>query len=193
VPHSALTESDASIHLALGVRSPTWLDVFQRVVETASQDRAFREPLPVKYADHASGFEAELAARLESWAEWLRRQPVAAIAERELRLAGPLSRNSQPASIRAIVSFSELADETRLARSGRTLELRSSDDGEHVELELAGRTLRFPARVAAAVRFAVETPVFAIGELAAHLDAGGRRTLCRRLLAEGVLERERAR
>jgi hypothetical protein len=40
---------------------------------------------------------------------------------------------------------------------------------------------------------ATQTPSFAIGELAAHLDADGRRTLCLRLLAEGVLERERAR
>jgi bifunctional lysine-specific demethylase and histidyl-hydroxylase NO66 len=192
VPHSAVTESDASIHVTLGVRSPTWIDVFRRVVEQASQERAFREPLPVKYADHRSGFEEELARRLELWAEWLRRQPVEAIAEREVARARPPSR-ALPASIGEIVSFSELADETRLERSGHALELRFSADAEHVELELTGRTLRFPARVAEAVRFAIETPAFAVEELAEHLDAEGRRTLCRRLLAEGVLERARAR
>ena len=77
IPHRAITESDASIHITLGVRSPTWLDVFRRMLERASQERAFREALPVRYADHRRGFEQELAARLEQLAEWLRRQPVA--------------------------------------------------------------------------------------------------------------------
>ncbi|HEY6560121.1 MAG TPA: cupin domain-containing protein [Polyangiaceae bacterium] len=193
VPHSAITESDASIHVTLGVRSPTWLDVFQRIVKEASQERAFREPLPVKYADHPNGFEQELAARLEQWAEWLRRQPVTAIGEREMRLASSSSGANLPASIRAIAALADVGDETRVRRTERALELHPSDDSKHVELALAGRTLRFPARVAEAVRFATETPSFAVGELAAHLDADGRRTLCLRLLAEGVLERERAR
>jgi hypothetical protein len=193
VPHSAVTESDASIHVTLGVRSPTWFDVFQRVVKEASQERAFREPLPVKYADHPNGFEEELAARLEQWAEWLRRQPVTVIREREVRLSSSASGTNLPASIRAIAGFTDVGDETRVRRTERALQLSASDDAEHVELALPGRTLRFPARVAEAVRFATQTPSFAIGELAAHLDADGRRTLCLRLLAEGVLERERAR
>jgi bifunctional lysine-specific demethylase and histidyl-hydroxylase NO66 len=193
IPHTAVTESDASIHVTLGVRSPTWLDVFQRLVEQAAQERAFREPLPVKYADHRDGFEQELAMRLETWAGWLRRQSIPAILEREVALVRPPARAALPASISEIVSFSELADDTRLERSARGSGLELRVGVEHVELELTGRTLRFPARVADAVRFAVETPEFTIGELAEHLDTEGRRTLCRRLLAEGVLERSRAR
>ena len=191
IPHSAITETEASIHITLGVRSPTWLDVFRRIVERAGQEREFREALPVKYADHRGGFEQELAARLEQWADWLRHQPVSAIAERELMRARPAPA-AMPASISAIVSYSELSDDTWLERSVRGSGLRLSVCTDHVELELTGRKLRFPARVTEAVRFAVETPRFAIGQLAEHLDAEGRRTLCRRLLAEGVLERSRA-
>jgi lysine-specific demethylase/histidyl-hydroxylase NO66 len=190
-PHRAITESEASIHVTLGIRSPTWLDVFRRIVERASEERAFRESLPVKYADHRRGFEQEIAARLELFAGWLSRQPVEAIAEREVARARPASHAADPASISDIVSFSELSDDTWVERSARS-ELRLSVGTEHVELELTGRTLRFPARVADAIRFVVETPRFAIGKLAEHLDTEGRRTLCRRLLAEGVLERSRA-
>jgi bifunctional lysine-specific demethylase and histidyl-hydroxylase NO66 len=192
IPHSAITDCAASIHVTLGVRSPTWLDLFRRVVASAAQERAFREALPVRYGDHRAGFEQELALRLELWADWLRRQPVGAIAEREVALARPAARAAKPASISEIVSFGELSDDTWLERSKRRFELRPGTGTEHVELELTGRTLRFPARVADAVKFALETPRFAIGQLAEHLDADGRRTLCRRLLAEGVLERSRA-
>jgi ribosomal protein L16 Arg81 hydroxylase len=75
IPHTAVTESEASIHVTLGVRSPTWFDVFRRVAERAKNERAFREPLPIRFAEHPRDFAEELAQRLQSWADWLRSQP----------------------------------------------------------------------------------------------------------------------
>jgi bifunctional lysine-specific demethylase and histidyl-hydroxylase NO66 len=190
IPHTATTESEASIHVTLGVRSPTWFDVFRRVAERAKYDRAFREPLPLRYGDHRRRFEDELADRLGRWAEWIRSQHAAEIAAGEIELGAPKSRAHAPACIADIVQASELGDDAQLELGSQAP--RFCRNGEHVELDLGDRVLRFPVRVEAAVRFAVAPRAFRVAELSEYLDTEGRLTLCRRLLAEGVLERSRA-
>jgi hypothetical protein len=102
------------------------------------------------------------------------------------------ARAHDPACISEIVEASALADDTRLGLGPRVSAPRLRRTAEHLELELGDRVLRFPARVEAAVRFALRPQAFRVGELSEYLDDEGRLTLCRRLVAEGVLEKARA-
>lgn len=185
VPHTAATEARASVHVTMGIRSPTWLDVFRRLAADAKNERAFREALPVRFAADPGAFEAELAERFETWARWLRGQSAAQVASREIARAIP-SEPPAPAPIAATAAPLPLFDEMVLAP--RTPAPAIETTGEYLELKLGDRGLRMPLRLEAPLRLALGGP-FTVGALANHLDEEGRAVLCRRLLAEGVLER----
>ncbi len=189
VPHQALGLDGASLHLTLGVRSPTWLDVVGRVMKGVAEIPELRRALPLQYATHPGALEAELPAILERVAQWLRARDTAALAASEVRRARSLRRPSDRGRLRAIAEPGAIDDETSLMRADE-VPWRLESRGDSVVLHAGQAALRFPLRIRPALEALVSAPALKASELADHLDEPGRLVLVRRLAREGLLRRE---
>ncbi|MCB9592881.1 MAG: hypothetical protein H6719_09125 [Sandaracinaceae bacterium] len=188
VPHDAESLETAALHLTLGVRSPTWLDVMQRVFATAHEHPELRESLPVAYADDPGAFEAATAQTLDRAAKWLASRDPARIARQEIarRVAPPVARRGR---LMRLASAGPIESNTPLERIGPpwTLSLHEA----HATLSAPNRRvrLRFPARVAPALRVLVDASEFCAEDLGDLLDPPGALVLVRRLHREGLVHR----
>jgi hypothetical protein len=134
---------------------------------------------------NADALEPELTETVEALREWLLTAEPAAVAE---RLRGRAWPSARPAPIRPLAQL-EFADrlgpDDRIAvREGLRWQL-VDDRPEHVVLRLVGRTLRFPAYCAAAVRMALGGGPVRVGDLPLD-DDPDRLVLARRLLREAL-------
>ncbi len=186
VPHQAVGIGGASLHLTLGVRSPTWLDVIGRVMDRVAEVPELRRPLPVRYGTHPGALEAELPAMLERAAEWLRAQDSSAIAADEIERARSTRRPSDRGRLLAIAHPETIGDHTPLKRADEVpWQLESGED--RVVLRAGETALRLPARVRPALEAMLGAPTLRAADLAEYLDEPGRLVLVRRLAREGLL------
>ncbi len=184
--HAATTtETEASVHLTLGVRAVTWHDVLGRVVAGSAQDERFRAALPAGFAGSDVDWSAELAEQLEALAAWVRERDVAQIADEERDRFWETRPPRLPGQLAQLLALDEVGPKTVVQRRPGA-HARMDEQAEFVRLHLGERSLRLPTRAASALRMAVDAPQFAVGELPG-LDAPGRVVLVRRLIREGLL------
>jgi lysine-specific demethylase/histidyl-hydroxylase NO66 len=186
IPHQAQGTGGASLHLTLGVRSPTWVDVIGRVMDQVAQLPELRRPLPIRYGTHPGALEAELPAMLERVAEWIRTRDAAAIAASEIERARTQRRPSDRGRLLAIAHSETLGDHTPLRRADE-VPWRLESGERHVVLRAGEVALRFPARVRPALEALLSEPTVRAADLAEFLDEPGRLVLVRRLAREGLL------
>jgi len=184
--HSAQALGERSLHITVGVRALTRYALVEELLGLAAEDARLRATLPfgLDGAD-AEALEPELTETVEALRDWLLRAEPAAVAERLRVRAWPSAR---PAPVRPLAQL-EFADRLspgdRIAvREGLRWQL-VGDGPEHVVLRLVGRTLRFPAYCAPAVRMALEPGPVRVGDLPLDDDAD-RLVLARRLLREAL-------
>jgi bifunctional lysine-specific demethylase and histidyl-hydroxylase NO66 len=188
VHHAARTVDQPSLHLTLGIRTLTWADVIGGALDRVRADAALREPLPAGFADDPAALADEAARRLAEVADRLRASDPADAVE---RVARTFRRSRQPAlrgQVHQVLALDAIEDRTGVRLREPSAVSVGVEDG-HVLVVLADRTLRLPARVEPAVRRCLSGEVVEVADLAGDLDAEGRRTLVRRLVREGVLER----
>ena len=185
--HSAEAQGTRSLHLTIGVRALTRYALVEELLGLAVQDGRLRATLP--YAMDVGDPQAvgpELTETVAALRDWLGTVRPAEIAER-LRARDWPSARPEPVSPLAQLDFAAglgVGDEIR-AREG--LRWRLTEDGaEHVVLCLVGRTLRFPAYCAPALRMALGGEPLRVGDLPLDDDAD-RLVLARRLLNEALV------
>ncbi len=185
-PHAARTVDAASVHVTIGVRSDTWRDLLRRVLDEAVDDAALDEALPVGYANDPEALAPAVAARLADLSRRLAARQAGAVAaaaaERFWSGRTPLLTGQLP----QLLALDSIGDATRLARRAGSVCRLTGGDGR-VTASLGDRRLHLPARIGPAMTWICEQPRFAVGDLAAFLDADGRRVLARRLVREGLL------
>ena len=185
--HSAEAQGTRSLHLTVGVRALTRYALVEELLGLAVEDGRLRATLP--YAVDVGDPDAiagELTETVAALRDWLGTVQPAEIAER-LRARDWPSARPEPVSPLAQLDFAAglgVHDEIR-AREG--LRWRLTEDGaEHVVLRLVGRTLRFPAFCAPALRMALGGEPLRVGDLPLDDDAD-RLVLARRLLNEALV------
>ncbi|HVG63249.1 MAG TPA: cupin domain-containing protein [Hyalangium sp.] len=190
VVHEALTGSEESLHLTVGVNVLTWKTLLEDVLRLVTEsDVAFRRSLPVGFArrDDAlpelrAGLET-LLARLAStpWGE----EAVERLALRYLAQVQPLP----DADLRQAGEAQELGLDTRVRkRAGMFCRIRTF--GESVRIDFPGGGIGGPKPIEPALRFAAGTEEFQVRDLPGGLSDRAKLLLARRLLAEGLLRRE---
>jgi bifunctional lysine-specific demethylase and histidyl-hydroxylase NO66 len=185
-PHAARTVEEASLHVTIGIRSATWLDLLHRAVDVAAGQQAVRASLPAGYANDPARLGGEFRRRLAALADLVRNLDAEEVLEAEAGHFWGARRPQLDGQLRNLLELDEIRDETRVCRrSGATGRIRTEAD--RVILVLGDRSLRLPVAAEKALRFVVEHDRFTVGELAAHLDAAGRLVLVRRLVREGLL------
>jgi lysine-specific demethylase/histidyl-hydroxylase NO66 len=184
--HSAEAQGERSLHLTIGVRALTRYALVEELLGLAVQDQRLRATLPFGLdVTDPQQIGPELTETVTALRDWLLSADPAAVADRLRERAWPSSRPA-PISPLAQLDFAErLAPDDRIAmREG--LRWRLTEDGpEHVVLRLAGRTLRFPAFCAPALRLVLSGGAHRVGDLPLD-DDPDRLVLARRLLKEAV-------
>jgi len=175
--HQAMTSDTASLHLTVGINVATWRDAIRAAVdEAAREDVVFRRGVGPDGAAPDGLFEA-LATRLTPGAVARRQRESFVEGRRSLRVD----------AFDQLRALEELDAETELERRASVI-ADLEVDGREARLSFEGRTLGFPARVAAELEYLlrVEQP-FTAGDLPGPLDEAGRLVLVRRLVREGLL------
>lgn len=165
--HQALTSDDDSLHITVGVNVRRWVDEARAALDDAESEVAFRRTIDAE--------EPPVLPELDAGGVRARAR------ERFVRTRRPIL-DGQLSELRALPS---LTAEDQLERRDTVI---ADLDGTRLVFE--GKTLRFPARLAAELAFLVtiERP-FRATELPGELDEEGRLVLLRRLVREGFLRR----
>jgi hypothetical protein len=186
VVHEALTASEESLHLTVGVSVLSWKTLLEDVLRLASeQDAGFRRALPVGFITSdermpllRTGLQ-ELLAKLSSVPV---EEAVDRLARRYLEQVPPLPEGD----LRQAADAQELSPGTRLRKRAGVL-CRVRAGGETVRIEFPGGSVQGPAPLEPALRFVAGTEEFAIRELPGGLSERAKLVLSRRLIAEGML------
>jgi hypothetical protein len=186
-PHDAEARKEVSVHITVGILATTWVDVWRGVMRRVSEERAFREPLPIGYADDPDVLAGELDVRRKELHDWLDEaagpDAMRAHAERFWRSRRPLStgRLAQIEQVEGIDARTQLRRRTDGV-------FRVEVDEDQAVVILGRREVRMPVFCEPAMRFiAASTDAFTAADVPA-LDEASRVVLVRRLVREGALE-----
>jgi len=188
VPHDAKSGDTSALHLTLGVRSPTWLDVMRRVFARAHESAELRAPLPVAYAADPAALEAATLRMLARAAAWLATRDPAEIARHEITrsVAPPVDRLGR---LTRLAHAGSIMPGTLLERIGPSWTLGIECGQVTLSAPRSSVRLRFPARVAPALRSFLDVSPFCAEHLYEFLDPPGALVLVRRLHREGFVRR----
>ncbi|XVV09002.1 cupin domain-containing protein [Actinoplanes sp. CA-131856] len=184
--HSAEAQGARSLHLTIGVRAMTRYAMVEELLGLALDDARLRATLPYGLdVSDPEAIEPELTETVEALRDWLATVEPAQVAER-LRARDWPSARPEPVSPLAQLDFAAGLGPDDEIRVREGLRWRLADDGaEHVVLRLVGRTMRFPAYCAPALRLALDGEPIRVRDLPLEDDAD-RLVLARRLLNEAL-------
>jgi len=185
--HEAVSTDETSMHATVGVLTTTWFDFLLEAVESlAAEDKDLRAALPRRFArpdvDAASFGEtfAELAGRLASVdPEEIRLR----FADRFIDRRRPFLQNQ----MQALKDVEKISTKS-VVGCRPLLSYRIEEDDDAVRLRFHRNEINLPTYAADALRYALETPRFAVADLPEGLDDDGKVVLVRRLIREGLLQ-----
>ena len=187
-PHNAEAQDGISVHITVGIMSTTWADLWRTVMRKVSEQRSFREPLPIGFAEDPSSLSTDAEVKRKELHAWLDEMAgpgaLAEMADRFWRARRPVSAGR----IEGIERLDEIDAATRVSRVGEGVFRVQARDGRATVL-LGMRELRMPAFCEPALRFiaAAQEP-FSAADLPGLADGTSRVVLVRRLVREGALE-----
>ncbi|GIE95157.1 cupin domain-containing protein [Actinoplanes rishiriensis] len=185
--HSAQAQGGRSLHVTVGVRALTRYALVEELLRAATADRRLRATLPLGLdVTDPDAIEPELTETVEALRDWLSGTGPAEIAERLTTRDWPSARPAPIAPLAQLDYAAGLGPDSLVeVRAG--LRWRLVEDGpDHVVLRLTGRTLRFPAYCAPALRWAFGGDPVRVGDLPLDTDED-RLVLARRLLREALV------
>ncbi len=189
VVHEALTGSEESLHLTVGVNVLTWKTLLEDVLRLVTErDVAFRKALPAGFARRDDALPelraglAELLTRLSSTT--VGEEAVERLALRYLAQVQPLP----DADLRQLGEAQEVGLDTRV-RKRAGMFCRVHAEGESIRIDFPGGSVGGPKPIEPSLRFVASTEEFAVRDLPGGLSERAKLLLARRLIAEGLLRR----
>jgi ribosomal protein L16 Arg81 hydroxylase len=187
VPHDAQTTDQTSLHITFGAMVYSWAEVMvEAIADVSLNDEAFRANLPVGFATGRvaqAELEVPFRALVERFAQSARLAPaIAGIADEFVSSRSPIlpDQRNQAVGVASLTANSWVG-----CRPG--LIYRFSESGERVTLQCFSTEMSVPGHAASALKFALENPLFRIGDMPGALDSEGKLTLIRRLIGEGFV------
>lgn len=189
-PHAARTESDASLHVTIGINRTTWREVLERHMSRLLADPAFDQPLPAGYHRDPEGLAAMLTTHVDRLRGQLDHTDVSALAASETDRFATSRASALRGGLVDRLLIAALHDGTWLRRrAGSVCELQPDD--ERLRLLLGDREMRVPGWLAEPLEAVRRANRLRPRDLAEWLDEASRLVLIRRLVREGLLEVER--
>ena len=189
-PHAARTQSDASLHVTIGINRTTWRMVLERYMNRLLADPAFDQPLPAGYHRDAEGLAAMLAAYVDRVRGQLDHADIGALASSEIDRFATSRASALRGGLVDRLLIAALHDGSWLRRrAGSVCELRP--DNERLRVLLGDRVMHVPGWLAEPLEAVRRADRLRPRDLAEWLDEASRLVLIRRLVREGLLEVER--
>jgi bifunctional lysine-specific demethylase and histidyl-hydroxylase NO66 len=187
--HRAESTSAISVHLTVGISTYRWYDVLLEMFNDASEEVAFREPLPVGFANDVDGMAEEVEQHLKLFTWWLdtidRHNLAKRVADRFRSTRPPLLAGQ----LQQLAKVDRLTNDSLVARRRYSVVRLEAEPAKNTLLVfLNERRLEMPLRLDAVMQLIIEKPHFRVGELCQYLDEESRLVLIRRLIREGLLE-----
>ncbi|MBN6040499.1 cupin domain-containing protein [Amycolatopsis sp. 195334CR] len=183
-PHDAVSTTEVSLHLTVGVRPVTWASVLLGALEELiERDARFRAALPFGFARDRQGAEEQLNHLAGAFRDALDPGALLDNAEEVVARGAPVSLDGHLLDLGSVACLSLSSVVSKRA----DLAWRLRTEGDVVVLSFHGKAVRMPARVAVDLEFAGEAGEFTARDLPGGLDERGRLVLVRRLVTEGFL------
>jgi hypothetical protein len=159
------------------------------MLNDASEEVAFREPLPVGFANDVGGMADEVEQHLKLFTWWLdtidRHNLAKRVADRFRSTRPPLLTGQ----LQQLARIGRMTDDSLVARRRYSVVSLEGDPAKNTLLVFLGeRRLEMPLRLDTVMQAIIEKPHFRVGELSQYLDEDSRLVLIRRLIREGLLE-----
>ena len=185
-PHAARAQETVSLHVTLGINQLTWRGLLGRALQpvlAAVPD----DHLPAGYLELRGELAGELADRLQTLADDVRRVDATSAVDAEVRRFLTTRSPRVPGGLKDVLATRELSDDTLLRRRpGHPCVLL--DRGDRLEVLLGDRAIDVPAWLRPALEEIRAREQVRPADLADLLDPQSRLVLCRRLVREGLLE-----
>lgn len=178
--HAARATDERSLHLTIGVKVTTWLDLVTAAIETARSDPRYREALPLGFLDPPSGMEDAMAERAEALSSVVTLAGGRAALARKMTEAAPLPRED------LLADDALLQNDTALIRREGVICI-AEGGADQPALIYSGGILRGPAKIAEAIAFVASRRTWSPQELPG-LGEREALVLARRLVREGVVQ-----
>jgi len=186
-PHSARAQTDASLHITVGINRILWSDLLTRAVRSQLSGAGIDEPLPAGY--HRDG--AEFARAVTQHIDSLR--TAVAVLDGEQLAASESARfqTTRTASLKGglvdRIRLGSLDDHTTVRRRLGSV-LAVVPDGDRLRVLLGDREMRVPGWLRPALMYVEHHQQLTPADLGALLDPESSLVLVRRLVREGLLE-----
>ena len=185
--HDATSNDEISLHITTGVMANSWTDLMLDALSAvALKDPAFRKALPPGFAQE--GFDR--AGARTAFASLIERFAASADLDEVLdHFVDDLVSSRHPMLHGQMGQLARLENLTVKSTAGARpgLIYRLSESPQTVRIECYGKEIGLPAHAAKAVRFALESERFKVGDLPGELDDEGKLVLIRRLVREGLI------
>ncbi|RMA42666.1 hypothetical protein D9R08_07685 [Rhodophyticola porphyridii] len=191
--HDAVATDQTSLHITTGLMVRTWADLMAEAVGVmAHKDPVFRRALPPGHA--GPGFDP--APHEQTFRDLMTR--LTETAPFEALLGGfkqDFISNRVPRVEGQLAQVARLGEMTVDSIVGARPDLvydiavMGAEDGKDPVISVLcyGSEISLPSHAETALRFALSTPSFRVGDMAGDLDDAGKLVLARRLLREGLL------
>jgi ribosomal protein L16 Arg81 hydroxylase len=185
--HDALTESELSIHVTLGMLNYTWTDlVIQSVLERSKQQPAWRKSLPFQFfkASHNQKNTQLFSDLLQDLVEF------SDLPSSFNHFQENLLRN-QFGSVQGVL---DLNDRLSMLEAATILQHHANKaftfvkEEDNIGLEWAGYRVSFPVHAEATIQYILKHKCFQISELPDVMDQESNLVLIKRLLKEDFLQ-----
>ena len=186
-PHAARTQSEASLHVTIGINQITWRHVLERIAADAMAGSSLDEAIPAGYLDDPGSLTDGLTSRLAELADAIASVDADTTATDEADRFLTRSGSHLPGGLRDRLSIDGIEDGTLLRRRpGSVCVTRPAADRLHVLL--GDRELRLPLRLAEPMEYVQRHQSLRPSDLSAWLDPESRLVLTRRFVREGLLQ-----
>lgn len=193
IMHDAVSsdEHEPSLHITTGVLGRTWTDLLLEALSAAClRDPAFRRTLPVGFA--LPGFDraparAVFRQLVQSFAASAELD--SALDEAMDQFVDDLITTRHPLLRGQMEQLGRLGSLTQASMAGAQPNLlyRIEEKDDSVTVICQGAEITLPGHAADGLRFALDSPRFAVADLPGDLDDEGKLVLARRLVREGLV------
>jgi bifunctional lysine-specific demethylase and histidyl-hydroxylase NO66 len=183
--HSASAQSEASLHLTIGILTTTWSSVVHRLL---SSEPALGAPLPLGFArpEHADRTASELREVLTAVAAKMQAPPAAEVVAREARRATTRRRPLLTGHLDPLLRPESVGLST-LVRLRPDAPVELEDRSDRALLRASDRTITFPPVARASLALLLSGEPVEVRAMSG-IDEESRLVVARRLLREGLLE-----
>lgn len=181
--HEAVTTTDVSLHITLGLLTYTWIDIYRQLTDSTHRIDGFRESFRFDRQDEKS--IKENTAKL--FDQLLKSADFASIRNEFQNRLIKKGLTSDTNRLNDILNYDKINSKSSLSLR-QEINFQISKMSTDISLTFYNKKLTFPSYVLPTLTTIINSKYFVIDNLQSELDDSGKLTLCKKLVREGFLK-----